>query len=334
MSKTFIIAEAGVNHNGQIDLAYKLIDAAHNAGADAVKFQTWKTENLLTKDVEKAEYQKKLTTKNESQFDMIKKLELPYDDFRKLKTYCDKKKIEFMSSCADNKTLDYLLKLGVERIKTSSADLTNYPFLKFVASRGKELILSTGMANMKEINDALNVLVNNGLLKEKITVLHCNTEYPTPFSDVNLRAMQTIKKELGVKVGYSDHTNGIEVAIAATALGAEVIEKHFTLDKTMEGPDHQASLDPRELKMLVSSIRNVEKALGKAKKIISKSELKNIPIVRKSIVASCKINKGDVLSEQNLTVKRPGIGISPMKWDEVIGKISRRTYEKDELIII
>ncbi len=334
MDKTFIIAEAGVNHNGDINLAYKLIDIAIDAGVDAVKFQTWKTENLLTKSVEKAEYQKELTGDDESQFDMIKKLELPFDDFRKLKEYCDSRNIEFMSSCTDNESLDFLIGIGLNKIKTSSADLTNYPFLKHIASYNKELIVSTGMATMDEIKATIKVLEDNGQSKEKITILHCNSEYPTPFSDVNLKAMLAIKDELNTSIGYSDHTEGIEVSIAAVSLGAKVIEKHYTIDKTMEGPDHKASLNPEELKTMVDSIRNIEKALGKKEKIVSQSEAKNIPIVRKSIVASCNINKGEVFSEKNITIKRPGTGISPMQWESVMGKIAKQDFNIDDLIKI
>ncbi len=334
MDKTFIIAEAGVNHNGDLDLAYQLIDIACDAGVDAVKFQTWKTENLLTKTVEKAEYQKKITGDDESQFDMIKRLELPFDDFRKLKQYCDLKEIEFMSSCADNETLDFLISIGLNKIKTSSADLTNYPFLKHIASYNKELIVSTGMATMDEIKATTKVLEDNGQSKEKITILHCNSEYPTPFTDVNLRAMFAIKEELQTEIGYSDHTEGIEVPIAAVTLGAKVLEKHFTIDKTMDGPDHKASLNPKELKSMVSAIRNIEKALGVKEKLVTQSEMKNIPIVRKSIIASCKINKGDVFSEQNITIKRPGTGISPMQWENVLGKKANKDFDIDGLIQI
>jgi N,N'-diacetyllegionaminate synthase len=332
MKKTFIIAEAGVNHNGDINLAYKLIDKACEAGVDAVKFQTWKTEKLLTKLVEKAEYQKQTTDSNESQFDMIKKLELPFEDFRKLKNYCDLKNIEFMSSCADNEALDFLISIGINKIKTSSADLTNYPFLKHIASYNKELIISTGMATMEEIKASVKVLLANGQAKNNINILHCNSEYPTPFSDVNLRAMLSIKEELNVDVGYSDHTEGIEVPIAAVSIGAKIIEKHFTLDKSMDGPDHKASLNPIELNAMVFAIRNIEKALGAKEKNVSPSEMKNINLVRKSIVASNKIKEGECFTEKNLTVKRPGIGISPMQWDNVIGSIAKKDFEIDDLI--
>lgn len=332
MNKTFIIAEAGVNHNGDINLAYELIDVASASGANAVKFQTWKTENLLNKDVEKADYQKKITDKDESQFDMIKKLELPFEDFRKLKNYCDTKGIEFMSSCTDNESLDFLMEIGMTKIKTSSADLTNYPFLKHIASYNKELIISTGMATLDEIKNSVDVLLANGQSKSNLSILHCNSEYPTPLNDVNLNAMSVMKDSFKVNVGYSDHTAGIEVAIAAVSLGATIIEKHFTLDKNMEGPDHKASLDPVELKLMVNSIRNIEQALGKKEKIVTKSEEKNIPIVRKSLVASKPISIGEIFTKDNITVKRPGTGMSPMLWNNVIGSIATNNYLADDLI--
>ena len=320
MKKTFIIAEAGVNHNGDINLAYKLIDSAVEAKVDAIKFQTWKTENLITKNVEKAEYQKQTTKDNESQFDMIKKLELPFDDFRKLKTYCDSKGIEFMSTCVDKESLDFLLSIGLNKIKTSSSDLTNYPFLKNIAIYNTDLIISTGMSDLNDIQNSLNVLCKYGQNLDNVTILHCNSEYPTPMNDVNLKAMNTIRSAFDVEIGYSDHTLGIEVPIAAVALGAKVIEKHFTLDRKLPGPDHSASLEPDELKQMVKSIRNIEKALsGDGEKKLSKSESKNVSIVRKSIHLKKDLSKGHVITEEDILVLRPGDGISPMEWNNIIG---------------
>ena len=320
MKKTFIIAEAGVNHNGDINLAYKLIDSAVEAKVDAIKFQTWKTENLITKNVEKAEYQKQTTKDNESQFDMIKKLELPFDDFRKLKTYCDSKGIEFMSTCVDKESLDFLISIGLNKIKTSSSDLTNYPFLKNIAIYNTDLIISTGMSDLNDIQNSLNVLCKYGQNLDNVTILHCNSEYPTPMNDVNLKAMNTIRSAFDVEIGYSDHTLGIEVPIAAVALGAKVIEKHFTLDRKLPGPDHSASLEPDELKQMVKSIRNIEKALsGDGEKKLSKSESKNVSIVRKSIHLKKDLSKGHVITEEDILVLRPGDGISPMEWNNIIG---------------
>lgn len=332
--KTFIIAEAGVNHNGNIELACKLIDVAKEAGADAVKFQTFKAENVVSTLAPKAEYQRKITDAEESHLDMVKKLELNFDDFAKLKKYCDKTDIMFLSTPFDIDSARFLKDLGLEIFKIPSGEITNYLLLKEIGSYRKKIILSTGMADLGEIEDALEVLMANGTRKEDITILHCNTEYPTPFEDVNLRAIITIKEAFKVDVGYSDHTLGIEVPIAAVALGAKVIEKHFTLDKNLPGPDHKASLEPQELKAMVDAIRNIEKAFGNGIKKPSKSELKNIPIARKSIVAKRNIKKGEIFSEENLTVKRPGTGISPMRWKEVIGKLATKDYRKDEVIEI
>ncbi len=328
----FIIAEAGVNHNGSIDLAKQLIDVAVDAGADAVKFQTFKAENLVSKNAQKADYQKETTDASESQFDMIKKLELDVETHKELIVYCQEKNIIFLSTPFDHDSIDMLNDLGLEVFKIPSGEITNLPYLRHIGSLNKQLVLSTGMSNIKEVEDALNILINAGSSKDKITVLHANTMYPTPMEDVNLNAMQTIQREFGVAVGYSDHTLGIEVDIAAVALGASVIEKHFTLDKTMSGPDHVASLEPKELKTMVSSIRNIEKALGSDEKKPSPSESTNIDIVRKSIVASQAIKKGDILSNENITTKRPGTGISPMKWDEVIGTVVKKDYQMDDLI--
>lgn len=327
MTKVLIIAEAGVNHNGDIKLAKKLIDVAVEAKADYVKFQSFTAEKLVSKIAKKAEYQKQTTDSNESQFEMIKKLELSEKDHLELIEYCKLKKIGFMSSPFDTDGIGYLDSLGVDFFKIPSGEITNLPYLRELARFDKPIILSTGMANLGEVEDAVEILKN-----KKLTILHCNTEYPTPMTDVNLKAMLTMKDHFKVDVGYSDHTLGIEVAIAAVALGATVIEKHFTLDKSMEGPDHKASLAPEELKQMVSSIRNIEKVFGSGIKEPSNSEKKNIEIARKSIVALTNIKVGDTFSKDNLTVKRPGTGVSPMKWDDIIGTTSTRDYFSDEVI--
>lgn len=328
----FIIAEAGVNHNGSVALAKKLIDVAVESGADAVKFQTFKADNLVSKNAEKAEYQKETTDKHESQYDMIKKLELDVPTHKELIEYCMKKNILFLSTPFDLESIDLLDDLGLKLFKIPSGEITNLPYLRKIGCLNKEVILSTGMADIGEIEDTLDVLISSGTKKENITVLHANTQYPTPMEDVNLKAMITIGKTFNVKYGYSDHTLGIEVDIAAVALGASVIEKHFTLDKTMEGPDHKASLEPHELKNMVHAIRNIEKALGNGIKKPSPSERPNINIARKSIVAACDISMGDLLTENNLTVKRPGGGLNPMLWDKICGTIAIRNYKIDELI--
>ncbi len=328
----FIIAEAGVNHNGSVDLAKKLIDVAANSGANAVKFQTFKAESLVSKNAQKADYQKKTTDASESQFDMIKKLELDVEAHKELITYCQEKNIMFLSTPFDHDSIDLLSDLGLQIFKIPSGEITNLPYLRHIGSLDKQVVLSTGMSNLQEVGDALTVLINSGTSKENITVLHANTMYPTPIEDVNLNAMLTVQREFSVSVGYSDHTLGIEVDIAAVAMGANIIEKHFTLDKTMDGPDHKASLEPKELKAMVNAIRNIEKALGDYEKKPSPSESVNIDIARKSIVAKININKGEVLSENNLTIKRPGNGISPMKWDRVIGTIAVKDYQMDNLI--
>ncbi len=332
--KVFIIAEAGVNHNGSIDLAYRLVDAAKDSGADAIKFQSFKADTLVSRNADKAEYQKKTTGSGESQYQMIKKLELNLDDHRKLISYCKEKKISFLSSPFDLDSIDLLNKLGLDTFKIPSGEIINMPYLRNIGKLNKSIILSTGMANLGEIESALNVLIKSGTEKEKIIVLHCNTEYPTPFEDVNLKAMLTIKHAFNVRIGYSDHTLGIEVPIAAVALGAEVIEKHVTLDKNMIGPDHKTSLEPREFKQMVDSIRITEKVLGTGIKEPSSSELKNKSVARKSLVAKRKIHKGEKFTEENITVKRPGNGISPMLWDLVIGKIALHDFNEDELIEI
>ena len=332
MKKIFIIAEAGVNHNGSIELAKKLIDAAVKAKADAVKFQTFKTELCISKNAQKADYQKQTTNVSESQFDMIKKLELDIEAHKELIAYCQVKNIMFLSTPFDHESINLLSDLGLDIFKIPSGEITNLPYLRHIGSLGKKVVLSTGMSNLKEVGDALNILINAGTSKDNITVLHANTMYPTPMEDVNLNAMLAIQKEFDIAVGYSDHTLGIEVDIAAVAMGASCIEKHFTLDKTMDGPDHKASLDSEELKAMVVAIRNIEKALGSSEKKPSPSESVNIDIVRKSIVANQKINKGDILTDKNITIKRPGKGISPMQWDEIIGTIAVKNYKLDDLI--
>jgi N,N'-diacetyllegionaminate synthase len=332
VNKTLIIAEAGVNHNGSVDAAKKLIDAAVNSGADLVKFQTFKAETLVTKTAEKADYQKKLTEKNESHFEMIKKLELDRSDHIDLIDYCEKKEIQFLSTAFDHDSIDLLGELNIPFYKIPSGEITNLPYLRHVGRMGKPIIMSTGMSTLEEVRAAMEILLTAGLQKEDLTILHCNTEYPTPMEDVNLKAMLTMRDELGVAIGYSDHTLGIEVPVAAVALGASVIEKHFTLDRTLPGPDHVASLEPDELQAMVTAIRNIEKAMGDRVKKPSPSESKNIPIARRSIVAIKPISKGELFSEKNLTVKRPGTGVSPMEWDTYIGKLSDREYRADELI--
>ena len=331
-NSVFIIAEAGVNHNGDIHIAMKLIDAAVSAGADAVKFQTFKTENVVSQTAPKAQYQEETGESNESQFDMLKKLELDIDAHKTLLSYCQTKGIKFLSTPFDNKSIDLLESLGLDVYKIPSGEITNLPYLRHIGSLSKKVIMSTGMSTMSEIKEALSILLKAGTLKENITILHANTMYPTPMQDVNLRAMLTIQNYFDIPVGYSDHTLGIEVDIAAVAMGATVIEKHFTLDKTLDGPDHQASLNPDELKSMVMAIRNIEKAMGDGKKVVSSSEKENKDIARKSITAIQKINKGDIFTEDNITVKRPGNGISPMKWDEVIGSKAKKNYLFDDLI--
>ncbi len=328
----FIIAEAGVNHNGSIELAKQLIDVAIESGSDAVKFQTFKAENLVSKNACKADYQKQTTNQSESQLEMIKKLELDVDAHNELIEYCNKKNIIFLSSPFDHDSIDLLNELGLEIFKIPSGEITNLPYLKRIGLLGKKVILSTGMSTLSEVGEALSILIEAGTKKENITVLHANTMYPTPMNDVNLNAMITIQREFDIAVGYSDHTLGIEVDIAAVAMGASVIEKHFTLNKDMDGPDHKASLEPEELKGMVLAIRNIEKAFGSNEKRPSPSESVNINIVRKSIIASQSIKKGEIFSEDNLTIKRPGNGITPMKWDEVVGSVATKKYAEDELI--
>ena len=332
MNKVFIIAEAGVNHNGSIERAKKLINVAVEANVDAVKFQTFKTELCISKNAQKADYQKQTTDESESQFDMIKKLELDIEAHKELIAYCQVKNIMFLSTPFDHESINLLSDLGLDIFKIPSGEITNLPYLRHIGSLDKKIVLSTGMSKLGEIGNALDILINAGTSKDNITVLHANTMYPTPMEDVNLNAMLTIQKEFDVAVGYSDHTLGIEVDIAAVAMGASCIEKHFTLDKTMEGPDHKASLEPKELKELVSSIRNIEKAFGSSEKKPSPSESVNIDISRKSIVAKIDIKKDEKFTDKNITTKRPGNGISPMKWDEIVGSIAQKDYKDDELI--
>jgi len=329
---TIIIAEAGVNHNGSMESAKKLVDVAADAGADYVKFQTFKADTLVTQSAEKAEYQKILTDKSESQFEMIKKLELDKSAHDELIKHCEEKGIRFLSAAFDHDSIELLADLNIPLYKIPSGEITNLPYLRHIGRMGKPIILSTGMSTLEEVQKALNVLLESGAEKEKITILHCNTEYPTPMEDVNLKAMLTIREELGVNIGYSDHTLGIEVPIAAVAMGATVIEKHFTLDRTLKGPDHAASLEPHELKSMVTAIRNIKKAMGDGIKKPSPSETRNIPIARKSIVAKKPIKKGERYSEENITVKRPGTGISPIEWDNIINQKSIKDFIIDDLI--
>lgn len=327
----FVIAEAGVNHNGSLKRAKEMVIKAREAGADAIKFQTFKSEKLVSTFAEKAAYQIENTgSADESQLEMVKHLELSFDDFRELQAFSKEIGIQFLSTPFDLESIDFLNQLEMPFWKLPSGEVTNYPYLVKIAQTHKEIVMSTGMCTLDEIGEALDVLRANGA--GKIALLHCNTEYPTPMEDVNLKAMETLKKTFDTPVGYSDHTKGIEVPIAAVAMGAVMIEKHFTLDRNMEGPDHKASLDPYELKAMVKAIRNIEKAIGTGDKKPTPSEIKNIEIVRKSIVANCEIHKGEIFSIENITTKRPGTGISPMKWSKVIGKKAVRNFHKDELI--
>ncbi len=330
MSRVFVIAEAGVNHNGDIEIAKQLIDAASEAGADAVKFQTFQADSLVCRTAKKAEYQLETTDRTETQYDMLKKLELTPQMHRELIEHCIKRNIMFLSTPFDLESIKLLSELGMQIYKIPSGEITNLPYLREIAKQQKKIILSTGMSSMDEVKAAVNVLKNNGT--EDITLLHCNTQYPTPISDVNLLAMVKMREETGLPVGYSDHTQGIEVPIAAAALGAEVIEKHFTLNRKMEGPDHKASLEPQELMQMVVGIRKIESALGSNIKQVSESEMTNVAIVRKSIVAAANIKRGDKYTEKNITTKRPATGISPMLWDEIIGKTADRDYKVDEMI--
>ncbi|EPS9486302.1 N-acetylneuraminate synthase [Campylobacter upsaliensis] len=330
MKKVLIIAEAGVNHNGDINLAKKLIEQAAKAGADVVKFQTFKANSCVSVSAKKAKYQLETTAKEENQLEMIEKFELSYESHFELMKHCKKHGIAFLSTPFDLESVEFLRGLDLPYFKIPSGEITNLPYLKAVAKCKKKVLLSTGMANLGEIEAALEILRKNGT--RNITLLHCNTEYPTPFEDVNLNALKTLKEAFKLEVGYSDHTEGIVASLGAVALGAVVIEKHFTLDKTMEGPDHRASLEFEELKALCKGIRELEKALGSGIKKASKSEAKNKIIARKSLVAKREIQKGEKFSEQNLTTKRPGSGISAMRYEEYLGKRALKTYKKDELI--
>jgi N,N'-diacetyllegionaminate synthase len=334
MEKVIIIAEAGVNHNGDINLAKKLIDVAVDAGVDYVKFQTFKSENLVSISARKAAYQIENTKDaTENQLQMLKKLELSHQQHIDLISYCKQRNISFFSTAFDLESLDYLKELGLSMVKIPSGEVTNLPFLRKAATLFTEVIISSGMSTLQDINNALNVFIGAGIHKDKISILHCNTDYPTPMRDVNLLAMLTIQKEFDVTIGYSDHTLGIEVSVAAVALGAKVIEKHFTLDRNLPGPDQLASLEPIELKAMVQAIRNIELAIsGNGIKEPSESEMKNIEIARKSIVAKTMIAKGEIFSEHNITTKRPGNGISPMLWDKVVGQVANRDFCKDDLI--
>lgn len=330
--KVFIIAEAGVNHNGSLKMAKMMVDEAVRFGADAVKFQTFQAQALASAFAPKAEYQKLTTGNTGNQLEMIKSLELSPQAHRELFRYCRKKKINFLSSPFDLESIDLLVRLGLKVFKIPSGELTNLPYLRKLGAQRKKIIISTGMSTLQEVKTALDILIKSGARKSNITVLHCNTEYPTPFKDANLLAMLTIKNKLGVKVGYSDHTLGFEAAIAAVALGARVIEKHFTLDRKMKGPDHLASLEPSEFKRMVQSIRNIEYALGSKVKKPSQSEKKNMRLVRKSIFAADTIKRGDTFTPENITAKRPGYGLSPMLWDFIIGKKAKRNYKAGQLI--
>ncbi len=334
MGKVFIIAEAGVNHNGSLRLAKKMVEAAAIAGADAVKFQIFKAENMVSRFAPKAFYQKIGADCKESQFDMLKKLELDENAHKELIQYCRNKKIIFLSSPFDLKSIVFLSELGLRIFKIPSGEITNLPYLRKIGELKKDIILSTGMATLKEIQSAVRIIIESGTNRNNIAVMHCNTEYPTPMEDVNLRAMAALRNKLKLRIGYSDHTLGIEIPIAAAALGAELIEKHFTLGRDMSGPDHKAALEPGELSAMVRAIRNIEVALGKGIKISSPSELKNRQVVRKSIVAARLIKKGEPFREENITTKRPGTGISPMMWDRVLGKKAKRNFYDDELIEI
>lgn len=332
ISKVLIIAEAGVNHNGSLELAKRLVDVAVNAGADIVKFQTFRAESLTTKNAVMADYQLQNTKGYKNQFEMLKKLELTDEMHIELYKYCNEKNIQFLSTAFDIKSINFLMQFNFPIWKIPSGEITNLPYLECLGKLNQKIIISTGMSNIKEVEEAIEVLTRSGTDKNKICALHCNTDYPTLFEDVHLNAMKTMREKLGVEIGYSDHTPGVEVSVASVALGATVIEKHFTLDKELPGPDHKASLDPQELKTLVLQIRNIEKAMGRFEKVPSEREAKNIKVARKSIVAKKKIKTGEVLTVENLTTKRPGTGISPMKWYEVLGTKAQKDYQEDDLI--
>ena len=328
--KTLIIAEAGVNHNGNFEMAKKLVDKAVEGGADIVKFQTCKAENVISRYADKAEYQKVTTGEADSQLEMVRKLMLTYEQYGQLKEYCDEKGIEFLSTAFDLPSVDYLHSIGMKRWKIPSGEITNLPLLIKIAGLHEPIIMSTGMSELSEVADAVKVLIENGA--SDITLLHCTTEYPAPYEDVNLKAMETMRDAFDLPVGYSDHTRGLEIPVAAVARGACVIEKHFTLSREMEGPDHKASIEPDELKQMVDMIRHVEVSIGDGVKKVSASEAKNQDIARKSIIASAKIKAGDVFTEENVTTKRPGSGINPMRWFELLGRRAKHDYEEDYLI--
>jgi len=327
-----IIAEAGVNHNGDLALARRLIEVAAEAGADLVKFQTFNADRLVTPSARKADYQTRNSGGGETQHQMLRRLELTPAQHHELIAHCQTRGIGFFSTGFDIESVDFLVGLGLDKFKIPSGEITNLPYLRHIGRHGKEIILSTGMATLGDIEAAIEALEQAGTPRSRLTVLHCTTEYPTPMNEVNLRAMQSIAQAFGVRVGYSDHTPGIEVAIAAVALGATIIEKHFTLDRNLPGPDHKASLEPAELKAMVAAIRNIEVALGDGVKRLTPSEAKNKPIARKSLVASRAIREGEIFCAENITTKRPGTGISPMRWDEVMGQVAQRNYKADDPI--
>ena len=331
MSKIYIIAEAGVNHNGRLDMAIKLVDTAFEAGADAVKFQTFMTEKNISRGAPKAGYQLK-DNAEESQFDMLKRLELTESDFTALAQHCKDRGIDFFSTPDDSESIDLLVRLGIKTIKIASGEMTNLPHLRRIGGLGRKVILSTGMSTLAEVAEALDILLKSGTQRQDITLLHCTTEYPAPLQEVNLNAMLTMKKAFNVRVGYSDHTLGIEIPVAAAALGAEVIEKHLTMDKELPGPDHKSSLSPVEFTVMIKAIRGIEKAMGDGSKVPTASELKNMKVVRRSLFAARPIRKGEVFTEHNLIAKRPATGISPMKWDSTIGQRAMRDFKQDEMI--
>lgn len=330
--KIKIIAEAGINHNGSLKRAVQLIKAAKKSNADYIKFQIFKAENVVTKNAGKSPYQKKNSKDKETQYEMIKKFELPYESFKIIKKECKKKKIKFLCSPFDVESLNYLKKLKEKIIKIPSGEITNYPLIEKIGKMNIKVIMSTGMSDSKEIKSAINLLVKNGTKKKNITLLHCNTAYPTPFADVNLMVLKELKKKFNVSVGYSDHTLGIEIPISAVCFGAEYIEKHITLNKNFPGPDHKSSLDPHEFFSMVKSIRNVEKAIIPTKKKIRPSEYSNLKVVRKSIIANLDIAKNEIFTEKNITTKRPGTGINPMFWKKILGKKAKKDFLKDEII--
>jgi N,N'-diacetyllegionaminate synthase len=334
MSRVFVIAEAGVNHNGNIEIARKMIDVAAEAGADAVKFQTFRAQNVATRQAGKADYQSRFTSESESQLEMLTKLELSEENHIELINHCEEKGIGFISSSFDLDSIALLNRLGLRIFKIPSGEVTNFPYLREIGKLGKPVIMATGMSDVREIEEALKVLTEAGTERDKISLLHCTTEYPTLFPDVNLKAMETMRRTFGLKVGYSDHTTGIEVAVAAVAMGADIIEKHFTLDRGMTGPDHQASVDPVQLSGMVRAIRNIEMSMGSGVKQPTEAELRNRSVARKSIVASKTITAGETFSEDNITTKRPGTGINPMRWMQVIGLKAARDFQEDEFIEI